>query len=109
MITLTNKAKEKITELLNNKNEESFVGLRISVSTSGCGGYAYQLEWAYDLEVEDKVIKIDDDISILIPEKWSFVFEGVELDYKREGLNEGFDFTNPNEKGRCGCGESFNM
>ena len=108
MITLTSKAKTKIKELLDNRSE-NFIGLRVGVSTSGCGGYAYQLEWAYDLEVEDKIIKIDEDISLLYNNKWDYVFDGVELDYKKEGLNEGFDFNNPNEKARCGCGESFSI
>ena len=108
MITVSSKAKNKIKELLDNRSE-NFVGLRIGVSTSGCGGYAYQLEWATDLEVNDKIIKVDKDISLLYNNKWHYVFDGVELDYKKEGLNEGFDFNNPNEKARCGCGESFSI
>lgn len=108
MITLTNKAKNKIKELLDNRSE-NFIGLRIGVSTSGCGGFAYQLEWAKELQPEDKQVDIDESISLLYNNKWHYVFDGVELDYKKEGLNEGFDFNNPNEKARCGCGESFSI
>lgn len=108
MITLTNEAKNKIKDLLDNRSE-NFIGLRIGVSTSGCGGFAYQLEWANDIEETDKIVKIDNDISLMYNKKWHYVFDGVELDYKIEGLNEGFDFNNPNEKARCGCGESFSI
>lgn len=108
MITVTNEAKNKIKDLLNNRSE-NFIGLRIGVSTSGCGGFAYQLEWANDLEESDTIIKVDNDVTLLYNNKWNYVFNGIELDYKREGLNEGFDFINPNEKARCGCGESFSI
>ena len=106
MITITNKAAEKIKELLKANNKYS--GLRVGVSTTGCSGYAYQLEWNNQSDQDDVIIR-DNDIEITINKKWSNVFFGSTLDYKKEGLNEGFDFFNPNEKARCGCGESFTI
>lgn len=107
MITVTNEAKNKIKDLLSDR--DNTVGLRIGVSTSGCGGYAYQLEWANNIEDSDTIIKVDNEFTLMYNNKWNYVLNGIELDYKREGLNEGFDFTNPNEKARCGCGESFSI
>jgi len=106
MITITNKAAEKIKELLKANNKYS--GLRVGVSTTGCSGYAYQLEWNNHSDQDDVIVR-DNDIEITINKKWTNVFFGSTLDYKIEGLNEGFDFTNPNEKARCGCGESFTL
>jgi len=106
MITITNKAASKIQELLNGRGSGN--GIRIGVVTTGCSGYAYQLEWADKVEADD-VIWRDKDIDIIINPKWTNVLWGTEIDYKREGLNEGFEFTNPNEKARCGCGESFSI
>jgi len=106
MITITNKAAEKIKELLKANNKYS--GLRVGVSTTGCSGYAYQLEWNNQSDQDDVIIR-DNDIEITINKKWSNVFFGSTLDYKKEGLNEGFEFVNPNEKARCGCGESFTI
>jgi iron-sulfur cluster assembly protein len=106
MITITNKAAEKIKELLKANNKYS--GLRVGVSTTGCSGYAYQLEWNNQSDQDDVIIR-DNDIEITINKKWSNVFFGSTLDYKKEGLNEGFEFVNPNEKARCGCGESFTV
>jgi len=107
MITITDKAKNKIKELVANRPDGNTM-IRVGVSTSGCGGYAYQLEWTKDLEVEDVIVR-DNDTELLLNKKWSSIFFGVTLDYKKEGLNEGFDFVNPNEKARCGCGESFSI
>ena len=106
MITITNKAAEKIKELL--KSNKKYSGLRVGVSTTGCSGYAYQLEWNDHSDPDDVIVR-DQDIDIIINKKWSNVFFGSTLDYKKEGLNEGFDFFNPNEKARCGCGESFTI
>ena len=84
------------------------LGLRLAVKTTGCSGMAYVLEVADDVEADDKVFE-DKGVKVLISPKSLAYLEGTELDYTREGLNEGFRFTNPNEKSRCGCGESFSI
>ena len=105
MITLTEKAAHKITERL---RERGGMGIRIGVQTTGCSGYAYVLEWADRIEPEDVVFR-DKDIELVVEKKWTTMLIGTTLDYKVEGLNEGFEFINPNEKARCGCGESFTI
>jgi iron-sulfur cluster assembly protein len=105
MITLTEKAAQKITERL---RERGGMGIRIGVQTTGCSGYAYVLEWADRIEPEDVVFR-DKDIELIVEKKWTTMLIGTTLDYKVEGLNEGFEFINPNEKARCGCGESFTI
>jgi len=84
------------------------MGIRIGVQTTGCSGYAYVLEWADRIEPEDVVFR-DKDIELIVEKKWTTMLIGTTLDYKVEGLNEGFEFINPNEKARCGCGESFTI
>ena len=84
------------------------IGLRLGVRTTGCSGMAYKLEYAdqtlpEDLQFESHGVKVFVD-----PKSLSYI-DGTELDFVREGLNEGFKFLNPNEKDRCGCGESFNV
>ena len=105
MITLTEKAAQKITERL---RERGGMGISIGVQTTGCSGYAYVLEWADRIEPEDVVFR-DKDIELIVEKKWTTMLIGTTLDYKVEGLNEGFEFINPNEKARCGCGESFTI
>ena len=104
MINITDKAATKIKELLSQNSKYS--GLRVGVVTSGCAGYSYQLEWN-DRSDEDDVIVRDKDIELFIDKAHSSIFFGTTLDYVKQGLNEGFDFINPNEKSRCGCGESI--
>jgi iron-sulfur cluster assembly protein len=84
------------------------MGLRVGVRTSGCSGLAYKLEFADqmnpgDLEFESHGVKV-----VVDPKSLQYI-DGTELDYTREGLNEGFKFRNPNVKDECGCGESFNV
>jgi len=105
MITLTEEAAKKITERL---RERGGMGIRIGVQTTGCSGYAYILEWADTTNPEDVIFR-DKDIELVVDKKWSTMLLGTTLDYKVEGLNEGFEFINPNEKARCGCGESFTV
>jgi iron-sulfur cluster assembly protein len=73
-------------------------GVFVTVKTTGCSGYAYHLEFANE---QESVLEVD--------AKYQHMFEGVTLDYIRRGLNEGFEFDNPNEKAKCGCGESFTV
>jgi iron-sulfur cluster assembly protein len=84
------------------------IGLRIGVRTSGCSGMAYKLEFADALDTEDLQFQ-SYGVTVLVDPKSLPYIEGMELDFTREGLNEGFKFNNPNVKGECGCGESFQV
>ena len=90
------------------ENRGSGIGLRLGVKTTGCSGLAYVLEFVDDLNEDDQLFSVDD-VNIIIDTKSLVYLEGIELDFVKEGLNEGFKFTNPNAKGECGCGESFNV
>lgn len=84
------------------------VGVRLGVKTTGCSGLAYKLEYVDELATEDVVFEAHG-LKILIDPKSLPYLEGTELDFVREGLNEGFKFNNPKERDRCGCGESFRV
>jgi iron-sulfur cluster assembly protein len=84
------------------------VGLRVGVRTSGCSGLAYKLEYADEVRPEDAQFE-SHGVRIVVDPKSLPYLEGTELDFSREGLNEGFKFNNPNERDRCGCGESFRV
>ena len=107
MITLTSSALGHLRKLLSSRDKIA-KGIRIGVNTRGCSGLSYTLEYV-DNEVEgDEVVKFDD-VSIFIDPKASFYLIGTEMDYEENELESGFKFKNPNEKGRCGCGESFHI
>lgn len=84
------------------------VGIRLGVKTTGCSGMAYKLEYADDVTSEDVVYE-SQGLKILVDPKSVPYLEGTELDFVKEGLSEGFKFNNPNERGKCGCGESFRV
>ena len=105
-ITLTEAAANHVKTFLDNRGKG--VGLRLGVKTTGCSGMAYVLEFADEVESEDKVFD-EKGIKIIIDPKSLIYLDGTELDYTKEGLNEGFKFNNPNAKGECGCGESFTV
>jgi iron-sulfur cluster assembly protein len=84
------------------------VGLRLGVRTSGCSGLAYKIEYADEVRPEDMRFE-SHGVTVIVDPKSMPYLEGTELDYTREGLNEGFRFNNPNVKDACGCGESFNV
>jgi iron-sulfur cluster assembly protein len=84
------------------------IGVRLGVKTSGCSGMAYKLEFA-DLSQEDDAVFECHGLKVLVDPKSLPYLDGMELDYTREGLNEGFKFNNPNVKDQCGCGESFQV
>jgi iron-sulfur cluster assembly protein len=84
------------------------VGLRLGVKTTGCSGLAYKLEYADAINAEDNVFEYHG-VKVLVDPKSLPYLDGTELDFAREGLNEGFKFNNPNVKGECGCGESFTV
>ncbi|NJO15557.1 MAG: iron-sulfur cluster assembly protein IscA [Thioploca sp.] len=105
-LTLTEKAAKHIQKSINSRGKG--VGLRLGIRTSGCSGMAYVLEFADEINTEDQIFE-SQGIKILVDPKSLVYIDGTELDYVREGLNEGFKFNNPNVKDQCGCGESFNV
>ena len=82
--------------------------LRISVGTKGCSGLSYVMDWVAEAASTDEVVT-DHGLTVLVDRKASLFLIGSEMDYKVEALTSGFTFSNPNEKGRCGCGESFHV
>jgi iron-sulfur cluster assembly protein len=86
----------------------SGLGLRLGVKTTGCSGLAYVLEFVDGLNPDDEMFE-DNGVNIIIDGKSLAYLDGTELDFGKEGLNEGFQFKNPNANGECGCGESFNV
>ena len=84
------------------------IGLKLAVKKSGCSGYAYVLDYAETLDAEDAVFE-DFGVKVLVPKDDLQLIDGLQLDYRKEGLNEAFQFNNPNVKGTCGCGESFSV
>jgi iron-sulfur cluster assembly protein len=108
MIAITDKATNKIKQTLAKRGKG--LGIRIGVKTTGCSGLAYVLEYVDNYESEVGVTNFaQKDFILLIDEKSLAYLNGVNIDYVRNGLNEGFEFTNPNERDRCGCGESFRV
>jgi len=108
MIIVTDKASKKIKENLSKRGYG--VGIRIGVRTTGCSGLAYVLEYVDKYEGEEGVINYDqNDFCVLVSMKDDPYLTGLTMDWVRNGLNEGFDFINPNERDRCGCGESFRV
>ncbi|MEA2094563.1 MAG: iron-sulfur cluster assembly protein IscA [Pseudomonadota bacterium] len=105
-ITLTAAAAERVTQFLENRGKG--VGLRLGVKTMGCSGMAYVIEYADEIEDDDIVFE-DHGVKVIVNPKSLAYLDGTELDFAREGLNEGFQFNNPNVKDSCGCGESFNV
>lgn len=105
-VTLTESAAERVKSFLDQRGKG--VGLRLGVRTSGCSGMAYVLEFVD--EVNDGDVVFDDHgVKVIVDPKSLLYIDGTELDYGKEGLNEGFKFNNPNVKDECGCGESFTI
>jgi len=105
-VTMTERAARHIAGFLQKRGKG--VGLRLGVRTTGCSGMAYKIEYADAMQPEDQTFE-SHGVKILVDPKSLAYIDGTELDFVREGLNEGFRFNNPNEKNRCGCGESFNV
>jgi iron-sulfur cluster assembly protein len=106
VITLTESAAKHVRSYLAKRGKG--VGLRLGVRTSGCSGMAYKLEFADAVNPEDHKFE-SNGVTVLVDPKSLPYLQGTELDFAREGLNEGFKFRNPNVKDECGCGESFNV
>jgi iron-sulfur cluster assembly protein len=105
-ITLTAKAADHVQNSLLKRGKG--IGLRVGVRTTGCSGLAYKLEFVDSPQPEDLEFE-SHGVKVLVDPKSLQYIDGTELDYTREGLNEGFKFINPNVKDECGCGESFNV
>ena len=105
-VTLSEKAAKHVSSYMAKRGKG--VGLRLGVRTSGCSGMAYKLEYADEARPDDLAFECHG-VKVLVDSKSLPYLDGTELDFAREGLNEGFRFNNPNVKNACGCGESFNV
>jgi iron-sulfur cluster assembly protein len=105
-VTLTEAAARHVSRFIDKRGKG--VGVRLGVKTTGCSGLAYKLEYADAMLPEDVVFE-GYGVKLLVDPKSLPYLDGTELDFVREGLNEGFRFRNPKEKDRCGCGESFRV
>jgi iron-sulfur cluster assembly protein len=106
MITVTSEAASKIARNLQRRG--GGLGIRVGVRTTGCSGLAYVLEYVDDLQPGDDVV-VQEGFSVIVNKKDQPYLNNLQINYVRQGLNEGFEFINPNEKDRCGCGESFRI
>ncbi len=105
-ISLTESAAKQIRKQLEKRGKG--VGLKLAVKKSGCSGYSYALDYADSLDESDSVFE-DFGVKVIVKADDLQLVDGIELDYRREGINEAFQFNNPNAKGTCGCGESFTV
>ncbi|GAA0336166.1 iron-sulfur cluster assembly protein IscA [Morganella psychrotolerans] len=105
-ISLTESAANRVSGFLENRGKG--LGLRLGVRTSGCSGMAYVLEFA-DVLNDDDIVFEDKGVKVIIDGKSIVYLDGTEVDFVKEGLNEGFKFSNPNVDSECGCGESFHV
>ncbi len=105
-VTVTESAASQIKKQL--AKREKGLGLKLAVKKSGCSGYAYVLDYADSLNENDQVFE-NYGVSVIVSQIDLEFVDGIELDYRKEGINEAFKFNNPNVKGTCGCGESFSV
>ena len=105
-VSMTEAAAKHVSQFLEKRGKG--IGLRVGVKTSGCSGMAYKLEFADVLEPDDQVFD-SHGIKVIVDPKSLVYIDGTQLDYTREGIQEGFMFNNPNEKDHCGCGKSFSV
>ena len=105
-VTLTESAAERVKTFLEKRGKG--IGLRLGIKTSGCSGLSYMLECVDTLNEDDQVFE-QHGVKVIVDTKSLVYLDGTQLDFVKEGLNEGFKFTNPNVKDECGCGESFNV
>jgi iron-sulfur cluster assembly protein len=107
MILFTDTARTKIKRLLEKRGG---IGIRLAVKTTGCSGLAYVLEYVDAYTGDTGTINYaQPDFSVLVDKKHEVYLDGMTVDYVRQGLNEGFEFSNPNARDYCGCGESFRV
>lgn len=105
-ISLTKSAADRVKTFLEKRGKG--IGLRLGIKTSGCSGLSYMLEFVDTLNEDDQVFE-QHGVKVIVDTKSLVYLDGTQLDFVKEGLNEGFKFTNPNVKDECGCGESFNV
>lgn len=105
-ISMTETAAQRVKSFMDNRGKG--VGLRVGIKTTGCSGMAYVLEFVDELNADDETFEIGG-VTLVVDAKSLLYIDGTELDFQKEGLNEGFKFNNPNVKGECGCGESFTV
>ena len=105
-VTLTQAAADRVSSFLANRGKG--LGVRLGVKTSGCSGMAYIIEFVAEPPPDDTIFE-DHGVKVIIDKKSLIYLDGTELDFGKEGLNEGFKFNNPNAKNQCGCGESFTI
>ncbi|MDO4895122.1 MULTISPECIES: iron-sulfur cluster assembly protein IscA [Moraxella] len=106
MISLTPRAAEHVKAFLENRGNGE--GIRVGVRTAGCSGLAYVLEFVDEInDIDEKFVSHD--VAVFVDPKSLVYLNGLQMDYVTEGLNSGFKFTNPNQTGECGCGESFTV
>ncbi len=105
-VTISESAARHVNRYLTKRDKG--VGVRLGVKTTGCSGLAYTLEYVDELAPEDIVFE-ENGVKVLVDPKSLAYIDGTQLDFVREGLNEGFKFNNPNERDKCGCGESFRV
>ncbi|HJS17049.1 MULTISPECIES: iron-sulfur cluster assembly protein IscA [Rheinheimera] len=105
-ISMTPAAADRVRSFLSNRGKG--LGLRVGVKTTGCSGLAYVLEFVDELNDDDQVFE-QNDLKLIVDGKSLVYIDGTQLDFVKEGLNEGFQFNNPNVNGECGCGESFTV
>lgn len=106
-LSITQPAAERVKNFLTNRGKG--LGVRLGVKTSGCSGMAYVIEFVDGINEDEDVVFESNGVTIVVDKKSLVYIDGTEIDYAKEGLNEGFKFTNPNESDRCGCGESFTI
>lgn len=105
-ITMTESAQAHVKRHLDSRGKG--FGIRVGVKTTGCSGLSYVLEFVDSPEPEDQVFE-QGEVNLIVDPKSLVYLDGTELDFVKEGLNEGFQFNNPNVKNECGCGESFHV
>ncbi len=105
-INLTPAAAERVRQYM--RGRDAAVGLRLGVKTVGCSGYAYVVDLAHTVNADDTVFE-SNGVKVVVSEKSLPIVDGTEIDFTRQGLNEGFAYHNPNVRNMCGCGESFGV
>ena len=105
-VSLTDSARERVSSFLSARGRG--IGLRLAVKKTGCSGFAYVVNYADDV-ADDDVVFEQGGVKVIVDPESLRMIDGTEVDFVREGLNEGFRFNNPNERDRCGCGESFRI
>ena len=107
MITVTSNAIDHIKEMISSRDKNT-LGVKGGISTKGCSGLSYTMQFVDRIDSNDEILTFDD-VKIFIDKKASLFLIGTKMDYVKGELESGFKFINPNEKGRCGCGESFHV